>query len=128
MCVCIYIFFFFVSFFAYDICQGSAIYFVRILEKGNICLLRPHGHISVNFRECYIYLPLYQNVLSPNHAHSIFLRNGLFVHRLHQIGSRINCWRWNFLILAFVTANEDGWDKAEATLCRGGALIPHCVG
>lgn len=34
----------------------------------------------------------------------------------------------NFLILALVTANEDGWDKARTSLCRGGALIAHCGG
>lgn len=87
------------------------------------------AHSCVNFCECFIYLSLPQNLLSPNHELSIFLTNGPFVHKLHnQIGSRINCWKWNFLILTLVTANEDGWDKAGTELCGGGDFIPHCVG
>lgn len=75
-----------------------------------------------------VYLSHSQN-LSPNHVHSIFLTNEPFAHKLHnQIGSRINHWKWNFLILALATANEDGWDNVVIVLCGGGPFISHCVG
>lgn len=58
-----------------------------------------YGWSYVNFRDIFIYLLSTQN-LSPNCVHFIFVTNGLFIHKLHnQIGSRINCWKWNFLIL-----------------------------
>lgn len=70
---------------------------LRILEKESLCLekekpyVRKNGHFWANFRECFVYLPLPQN-LSPSHAHFIFLTNGLLVYKIHnQICSRINC-------------------------------------
>lgn len=76
------------------------------------------GYCSVNFSECFIYLPLPQNLLSPNRVHSAFLTNGHFMHKLHnKICSIINCWKRNFLVFALVTANEDGWEKTGTTLC-----------
>lgn len=84
--------------------------------------------ISVNFSSCFIYVSFPQNLLSLDHVHSIFLTNGLFMHKLHnQIGSRINCCKWSFLILTLMVANEDGWNKTGMALSRGGLSFPTVV-
>lgn len=54
-----------------------------------------------------------------------FLTNGPFVHKPHnQIGSRIDCCKWNFLIFTLVTANEDKWGKNRDCALRKELSFP----